>query len=302
MNTVTKNGVSTHSLDDTNDRWVEYAGALESMGLGTYPELLKLNIWSYPERRIVRDPHDRAIICTNGWQEHIATVMTGMLGRKIERMDVTIGDRKASIFNSDASVSVPERHSLVTMNRYFDEYRPGLHAKDCDINLPYALHAIAAPVNFLNEADAYELAAAIEEAFNADSVDVARTDEGYTVVVRDDGGDLNGWASERIAGITGVVEAFSLTPKRKVSFEISGGEEARYGSSLWQLRVTERHTQQQRIEDGINAILASLGDVGSAGKGKAPAPAKTPAKAVDASAEGDKHTIAKSAKKTRIGK
>jgi hypothetical protein len=211
----------------------------------------------YLDESIIYDPTNNAILCSHLWGDHVAEVMSVLLDKEITLKTFPGNEQEIKLYATKSRLTVPERHSLAMMNRYFDEYRPGLRAENCEINLPYALHSLAAPVHFVDEADAYQLATAIEEVFQ-NHTDVVTTEEGFAVVMLDENGDLNGYTSERIAAIAAVVSIYDLTPKRKEEHQIEYREGDGYSAAPWQLRIAERHTQQQRIEEKLDRVLRKL--------------------------------------------
>lgn len=223
------------------------------------------NDWCTSEA--ICDHQDEPIVCSHLWGEHVAACVSDLIGKQIKYGIGKTQNQSVKIYTSAERLTIPERHTLAMMNRYFAIYRPGMCAKDSEINLPYALHALAAPANYLSEAEAFELAEVIAKTCSCDA-DVMPTDEGFTVVVHDDVGNFNGWMAERIAAITEVVDFFSVTAKRKPRLVMNDSEVG--SDSEWQIQIGERHTQQRRIEDSLSAILSRLDAMEAASKATGP--------------------------------
>ncbi len=227
--------------------------ALTAIGLGDYLYLAGEHPWDFLEQRIICDPQGKAVVCTNDWGYHIVEAIGEVLGRKIEALALTTEGRKTCVLTSKERLSIPERHTIAAITRYFDTYRPGFRAGKDRVTLPEAFRPFAAPVNFLDEADAFELASAIRATFGGWDVDVTATDEGYAVIVQDERGDIEGWAAEHIAAVAAVVESFTLTPKQKRLVESSG--EVDYFAEKWQNAVIGRYTLQHRLEKKLDTLL-----------------------------------------------
>lgn len=301
MSTTNEISVEEKNHIANEERIGEIRVNLERMGLVEFlPEFVK-DKWNYPDKFVICDPAGKAIVCRHEWPHHVADVFSDMLNRETGIMSLEVEDNQVYVYTTIESITIPERHSLATLNQYFSEYRPGLRSKDDNVNLPYALHALAAPINFLNEADAHDLAAAIQAVYPSCDVDVTTTDEGFAVVVSDGSIDLNGADSERITAIAEVVEHFTLIPKRRPAFEID--DTITSSSAPWQLAVTERHTQQKRIEAKVDRILSRLDDTLTAGVAVKNRTTPKPGSAVDVFADQDAHRLpAKPGRKARAGK
>ncbi len=167
----------------SKERVAACRAALTVMGMGDYLHLAEECPWEYLEDRIVCDSHGKAVICRNDWGDHIARAVRDVLDRKIELLRIGEDGRPVHVFTSSDRLSIPERHTIAAITRYFDMFRPGLRSGRASVVLPGALRPLAAPANFLDEADAFELAAAIKTTFGGWGVDVTATDEGFAVVV-----------------------------------------------------------------------------------------------------------------------
>ncbi|MCC8166419.1 MAG: hypothetical protein LIQ31_09765 [Planctomycetes bacterium] len=227
--------------------------AFLAMGLGDYLDFAEKHRWDFLEDSIIRDPQGRAVVCASPWGHHIVESVGEVLGRNIALFTLEHADRSTSVFTTHDRLSIPERHTIAVLNRYFDLYRPGFRGGEGEVTLPDALRPLAAPVNFLDEADAFELAGAIRTTYGGWCADVAATDEGYAVVVRDVPGDLYGWAAERVAALVDVVESFSLVPKQKRLVDHSDDDSVIPPN--WQNAVGERYSQHQRLEHKLDMLL-----------------------------------------------
>ncbi|MCC8108165.1 MAG: hypothetical protein LIQ30_03775 [Planctomycetes bacterium] len=64
---------------------------------------------------------------------------------------------------------------------------------------------------------------------------------------------MEGWAAERIAAITALVESFSLLPKRKPLVESSREDDSFL--EKWQRAVADRYVLSRRLEKKLDALL-----------------------------------------------
>lgn len=188
----------------------------------------------------------------NVWGDHIAQVLSELFGKKIE-FDSPEDDK--FWFRSPFTLTYPERFALEILNRYFDSYSPGIRREGGRAAFPTDLAVIATPFEWESEAEAYEAAEVLQDVFDL-VVDVTATGTGYAVVIEDGGSELTGDYCERLAGVCMVLRRYSVA--RKPNAWSGEGDNDR-DHMAWQKRIGERYTQQQRIEDGINAILAHLG-------------------------------------------
>lgn len=259
MSTVTKEmDVAERNRQANERRMAEIRSNLERMDLVEFLPAFAEQLWKFADEHIICDPRGSAITCHSRWSRHIVESFNGLLGREIESLELRAGGKSVFVFTATLPLTIPERHTLDTMNTYFESNYPGFCCEDDWVYFPEAMKPYIAPANYEDERDAFEAAEVLTAITNMESRVVA-TDEGFAVALHDTDGDLTDCDALYVIGAVHVLEKFHCVRKLKEQFRIDDNDS---DSTPWQRSVAERFTQQQRIEDGINAILAHLGHPG----------------------------------------
>ena len=275
MNTAQEGGVMERNCND--QRLAECKARMEDIGLGEYLDQVIATPWQIPISQIICNHRGKAVVCQTTWSDHIIKSFDGLLGRKIEALKLSNGDEKIIVFTSRQSLTVPERHTLDTMNAYFESNYPGFTCDGEWVLFPEAMTPYAAPAEYENEDDAFEAAEVLSSVSGMDSK-VIESGNGYAVVLHDRFGDMTDINALWIIGAVEVLQNFHCTRKEKPQSRIDGNN----GPSAWQRRTVKRYNQQQRIEDGINAILAHLGHPEAEGRESIPPASGKRGKGLDA--------------------
>ncbi len=228
---------------------------LTAIGL---PELIaqhRDNPWNLEINHIACGTDGKAIVCRNRWAKHIAEVLSNMLNSNLKANPFESQGKLCHYFTA-GKLTIPERHTLQIMTRYFDSYYPGFQADSEYVTFPSAMRAYGAPAEYEEETDAFEAAEVLTEVSQLDS-DVIETTNGYAVVLYDECGNLADSCVAEVVGATRVLESFSCARKQKRCFDTVMDDDGY--SENWQKRIGEQYTQQRRIEETLNAVLSRLG-------------------------------------------
>lgn len=209
------------------------------------------NSWKLDPDYIILGLDNKAIICKNNWAGHIAEVASDIFDYKIEYVDFKRAGLVYQYFTTHGTLTIPERKALEALVQYFDRYYPGVEADSQEITFPKAMSAYGAPFAYANESDAYQAAEVLFEITRM-KADVFNTDEGYTVVIHDECGDLTDYNFACVLGACRVLSDFSVQKKYKEQFDINDEEQ---GNEPWQKAIGERYTQQARLEAKIDRLL-----------------------------------------------
>lgn len=247
--------MSTHREFECNESHRnQTAKKLTAMGLAELPPLLDGEHWTINADRIIRQPNGMAVICRNGWERHIADTLSQLLQKEITHKTSKTEGGNLAYFVSYESITVPERHTIATMTRYFDTNLPGVSADSSYITFPKAMSTYGTASEYACEEDAYEAAEVLSVVTQLQG-DVRQSDTGYSVVLHAPHGDLDDYKCALAMGVCVVLDYFHCVPKVK-SQAPSNLKDC--DVDHWQGCMAERYNQQRRIEDGINAILAHL--------------------------------------------
>ena len=209
-------------------------GALErnvdSIGLGEYVDQVTAKPRQVPISQIICDGQNKAIICRNRWSDHIAKSFNELTGNTIEAFRLTNESGAVVVFTSYQVLSIPDRHTLALMTKYFDSRNPGFAAVGKYVYLPSAMTPYSVPVQFETEDDAFEVAEVLTVLTNLKS-DVIKTAGGYAVTLLDTIGDLNEWVALQVVGAIEVLKEFHCTRRENRYFDISQSDEA---DEAWQ--------------------------------------------------------------------
>lgn len=227
---------------------------LRDIGIGEFTDEVIASPWQVPVDQIICSHRGKAIICQSPWSSHIVQSFNSLVAREIESLKMSNGNESIIVFTSHQTLTIPERHTLDTMNAYFESNYPGFQCEDDWVYFPKAMEAYAAPAEYKSEADAFESAEVLAAISGMESR-VIKTIEGYAVALHDKMGDLTDWNALCVIGAIQVLERFTCTRKSKECLRIDGdGNDTVH----WQQQVAELFTQQQRIETALGEILCRL--------------------------------------------
>ena len=180
-----------------------------------------------------------------------ARIVSEYLGYQLDPR--AIGDGKCCLVPDGARtqkpLTVPERAIVEAFAWYFREYAPGLRRNEV-VTIPKTINEGSLEDAFPDEASAYRFAEVAEHHFDVNA-EVVETAAGWGVAVHDPDG-LNAATMEQLRGVYRMITGDAVERLKKGGAEDAAPGTGRQGES-------RRAGRMQRIEDGIDAILARLG-------------------------------------------
>ncbi len=208
---------------------------------------------------LVCDPRGKPILFERlGDADHCIALVDEHLHHKLthERLDNNCHGMIPDPEFNQRVLSIPERASVATLAWHCREYGKGLKRGE-SITMPVINAAEDIESAFVDEGRAYMFAQVVETVFEHDA-QVVSNSLGWTVVVGHPDIPIDGETVSQLRGACRVLMDYPI-----------GGYDDAFGGNIpheiypapaareaW---YTRKNAQVQRIEDGINAILAHLG-------------------------------------------